>query len=99
MAEQAASGPRGGVVSLSLSPSPLSSPAPNQTQNSTSLTQTLELPARHIALSELQRLKRQFVAAHRKAITLGTVEKGAVDWGEAAVADKFARFLEAHLGG
>ena len=103
MAEQAASGPRGGVVSLSpssLAPScPSPSPAQNQTQNSTSLTQTLELPARHIALSELQRLKRQFVAAHRKAITLGTVEKGAVDWGEAAVADKFARFLEAHLGG
>ena len=108
MAEQAAAGPRGGLVSVALALSP-SSPAQNPTQNATptptglaqtqTQTQTLELPARHVALSELQRLKRQFVAVHRKAITLGTVEKGAVDWGEAAVADKFARFLEAHLGG
>ena len=59
----------------------------------------VELPARRVTLPELQRAKRQFVAAHKKAITLGTTEKGAVDWGEAAVADKFARFLEAHLGG
>ena len=84
MSEQAAAGGLGGLVTLPLS---------------AALKPKVNLPSRNITLSELQRLKRQFVAAHRKAITLGTVEKGAVDWGEAAVADKFARFLEAHLGG
>lgn len=55
---------------------------------------TVALPERNITLSELQRMKRQFVTIHRKAITLGTTEKGAVDWGEGSIADKFSRYLE-----
>ena len=58
---------------------------------------TLKLPQRTLTLSELQRLKRQFVTVHKKAITLGTVEKGAVDWSEAGVAGKFGRWLEENV--
>ncbi|KAK1232637.1 kti12, chromatin associated [Marasmius sp. AFHP31] len=65
------------------------------------LTATLKLqitlPFRHLTLSELQRCKRQFVTVHKKAITLGTTEKGQVDWGEEAVAEKFIAYLEEHL--
>lgn len=61
------------------------------------LTVRLALPQRALTLSELQRLKRQFVTVHKKAITLGTVEKGEVDWGEEAVAGKFGRYLEENL--
>ncbi|EJD02833.1 chromatin associated protein KTI12 [Fomitiporia mediterranea MF3/22] len=57
----------------------------------------LRLPARNITLSELQRLKRQFVTIHKKAITLGTTEKGAVDWSEDKVAEKFVTYLEENL--
>ena len=42
----------------------------------------ITLPPRNITLSELQRLRRQFVTIHKKAITLGTIEKGEVDWSE-----------------
>ena len=90
MAEQAASGGLGGPVSLSL---PSSS-----SQDSSQVKVRVELPARQVTLPELQRAKRQFVAAHKKAITLGTTEKGAVDWGEEAVAEKFARYVEGGLG-
>jgi len=55
------------------------------------------LPHRNITLSELQRLKRQFVTVHKKAITLGTTEKGTVDWGEESVTNKFVTYLEDHL--
>ena len=83
MAEQAASGGNlGGPVSLALSPT---------------LKPRVELPPRSITLSELQRLKRQFVTVHKKAITLGTTEKGAVDWSEESIADKFALYIEGNL--
>ncbi|KAF7793958.1 hypothetical protein EIP86_005082 [Pleurotus ostreatoroseus] len=87
----------GGQLTLpltSLSPASLSSPNPT---SSAANTVTLTLPPRPLTLSELQRLKRQFVAVHKKAITLGTVEKGAVDWGEGAVAEKFAQYVEENL--
>lgn len=55
------------------------------------------LPPRNITLAELQRLKRQFVTIHKKAITLGTTERGAVDWSEERIASKFCTFLGEHL--
>ena len=64
---------------------------------SDSLKTSLHLPDRNIALSELQRHKRQFVTIHKKAITLGTTEKGAVDWTEESVADKFVTYLEENM--
>ncbi|KAI0745976.1 chromatin associated protein KTI12 [Earliella scabrosa] len=82
MAEQAASGGLGGPVTLPLSPT---------------LKPKVNLPPRNITLSELQRLKRQFVTVHKKAITLGTTEKGAVDWSEESIADKFAAYIEGNL--
>jgi len=72
----------GGLVTLSLS-------GP--------LTVQIRLPTRNLTLSELQRLKRQFVTVHKKAITLGTTEKGAVDWAEESVANKFVTYLEENL--
>ena len=83
MGVQAATGALGGLTTVSL---------PNQT---TPLK--INLPSRAVTLAELQRLKRQFVAVHKKAITLGTVEKGAVDWSADAVAKKFAEYIEEHL--
>jgi len=53
----------------------------------------LELPARNVTLSELQRVKRQFVAVHKKAITQGVTEVGDVDWSEEGVAKKFIEYL------
>ncbi|TBU61681.1 chromatin associated protein KTI12 [Dichomitus squalens] len=83
MSEQASSGGiAGGRVTLSLSPT---------------LKPTVNLPARSLTLSELQRLKRQFVTVHKKAITLGTTEKGVVDWSEESVAEKFASYIEGNL--
>ena len=82
MAEQAASGGLGGPVTLPLS---------------ATLRPRVQLPPRNVTLSELQRLKRQFVTVHKKAITLGTTEKGAVDWSEESVADKFAAYIEGNL--
>lgn len=57
----------------------------------------VEMPGRTVTLSELQRLKRQFVTIHRKAITQGATENGDVDWGEAAIAAKFGNYLEGRL--
>ncbi|KAG5637998.1 hypothetical protein H0H81_002359 [Sphagnurus paluster] len=57
----------------------------------------INIPARNITLSELQRLKRQFVTVHKKAITLGTTEKGSVDWSEQSIAEKFVTYLEEHI--
>lgn len=84
MAEQAAEAGfgSGGVMML-----PLSS----------TLKPRVTLPARTITLSELQRLKRQFVTIHKKAITLGTTEKGSVDWTEGSIAEKFVTYLEENL--
>lgn len=53
----------------------------------------LELPARNVTLSELQRIKRQFVAVHKKAITQGVTESGDVDWSEEGVTRKFVEYL------
>ena len=64
---------------------------------SDSIKPKLNLPPRNLTLSELQRLKRQFVTIHRKAITLGSTEKGAVDWSEQSVASKFVTYLEENL--
>ena len=55
------------------------------------------LPPRNVTLAELQRLKRQFVTIHKKAITLGSTEKGRVDWDEESIGRKFAAYLEEHL--
>lgn len=57
------------------------------------------MPARHVTLSELQRLKRQFVTMHKKVITQGATEGGAVDWSEQSICHKFAQFLEERLVG
>lgn len=84
MAEQGASGVPGGRVTLSLSET---------------LKPRVTLPARSLTLSELQRMKRQFVTVQKKAITLGTAEKGAVDWSEGSVAEKFVDYLEENLRG
>ncbi|KAJ7901744.1 chromatin associated protein KTI12, partial [Mycena olivaceomarginata] len=60
MDAQAATQGSGGLVTLSLLGS---------------LTIQITLPTRNLTISELQRLKRQFVTVHKKAITLGTTEK------------------------
>ncbi|PPQ68210.1 hypothetical protein CVT25_015042 [Psilocybe cyanescens] len=57
---------------------------------------TVNLPQRALTLSELQRLKRQFVMVHKKAITLGTTERGAVDWREENIGQKFVQYVEEH---
>ncbi|KAI0730316.1 chromatin associated protein KTI12 [Fomitopsis betulina] len=82
MAEQVASSSPGGPITLSLSDT---------------VRPRITLPPRSITLSELQRLKRQFITVHKKAITLGTIEKGQVDWSEESVADKFATYVEGNL--
>ncbi|KIJ61110.1 hypothetical protein HYDPIDRAFT_116368 [Hydnomerulius pinastri MD-312] len=82
VSEQANSGSFGGTLTLTLSPT---------------LKSRITLPPRNITLSELQRLKRQFVALHKRAITLGTTEKGSVDWSEESVATKFVVYLEENM--
>ncbi|KAK0211263.1 chromatin associated protein KTI12 [Desarmillaria ectypa] len=82
MSEQGALQGTGGTVQL-----PISS----------TLKPKVHLPARNLTLSELQRLKRQFVTVHKKAITLGTTERGHVDWDEGRIAEKFVVYLEEHL--
>ena len=57
----------------------------------------ISLPARILTLSEVQRYKRSFVTVHKKAMTIGTVEKGNVDFTEDAVARKFVEYLEENL--
>ncbi|KAN0114123.1 Chromatin associated protein KTI12 [Russula decolorans] len=84
MAEQGASGALGGRVALSLSET---------------LKLRVTLPARSLTLSELQRMRRQFVTVQKKAITLGTVEKGTVDWSEEGVAQRFVDYLEENFRG
>ena len=84
MSEQGASGALGGRVELSLS---------------VTLKPRVTLPARSLTLSELQRMRRQFVTVQKKAITLGTVEKGTVDWSEEGVAQRFVDYLEENFRG
>ncbi|KAF8313438.1 chromatin associated protein KTI12 [Clavulina sp. PMI_390] len=57
----------------------------------------VNLPARALTLSELQRQKRQFVAVHKKAVTQGLAGKADLDWSEETVARKFIRHLEENL--
>ncbi|KIK37903.1 hypothetical protein CY34DRAFT_15378 [Suillus luteus UH-Slu-Lm8-n1] len=95
MAAQAAS-PLGGPIVLTLD---ALDPSSNTSANESSVLRVrLTLPHRALTLSELQRLKRQFVAARRKAVTLGSTEKGRVEWGEEGVGCAFADFLEEGLG-
>ena len=82
MSEQASSGGLGGTVTLVVSDE---------------AKPTINLPSRNVTLSELQRIKRQFVTVHKKAITLGTTEKGAVDWSDKSIADKFVLYIEENL--
>ncbi|KZW00241.1 chromatin associated protein KTI12 [Exidia glandulosa HHB12029] len=82
MTEQTSTSGLGGNISLSL---------PSSSRLS------LVLPPRNVTLSELQRNKRQFVTAHRKAITQGAMEKGAVDWTEESIARKFLAHLQETL--
>ncbi|KAF7970384.1 hypothetical protein HWV62_24245 [Athelia sp. TMB] len=82
LSEQASASTLGGSTSLTLSPT---------------LHPRINLPARSLTLSELQRYKRQFVTVHKKAITLGSTEKGAVNWSEESIADKFVAYLEENL--
>lgn len=82
MSEQAGSGGSGGKVALTVS---------------ADAKPVINLPPRNITLSELQRIKRQFVTVHKKAITLGTTEKGAVDWSDRSIADKFVLYIEENL--
>ncbi len=82
MSEQAGSGGSGGKVTLTVS---------------ADAKPVINLPPRNITLSELQRIKRQFVTVHKKAITLGTTEKGAVDWSDRSIADKFVLYIEENL--
>ena len=64
---------------------------------SSGLNVSMSLPARTLTLSEVQRYKRSFVTVHKKAMTIGTVEKGVVDLTEDAVARKFVEYLEENL--
>lgn len=82
MSEQASSSTLGGSTTLAIS---------------STLKPRITLPARNVTLSELQRSKRQFVTVHKKAIVLGTTEKGSVDWSEESVAQKFVQYLEENL--
>lgn len=54
----------------------------------------ITLPQRTLSMPELQRLKRQFVTVHKKAVTTGTTEKGQVLWDEQNVVVKFVTYLE-----
>lgn len=87
VAAQSAS-PLGGTLLLDVPTSTTTTP----------LTTRITLPPRHLTFSELQRLKRQFVTIHKRAITLGTTEKGKVDWSEESVAHKFVVYLEGNVG-
>ncbi|KAH7108243.1 chromatin associated protein KTI12 [Auriculariales sp. MPI-PUGE-AT-0066] len=84
VAEQANSGGAGGSLVLT-------SPAAGGQRLS------LTMPPRNVTLPELQRLKRQFVAAHRKAMTQGAMEKGGVGWTEERVASMFVEHIQEHL--
>ena len=75
----------------------LSFGGPTTLNVSPGLNLPMSLPPRTLTLSEVQRYKRSFVMMHKKAMTIGTVEKGAVDLTEDAVARKFVEYLEENL--
>jgi protein KTI12 len=98
LAEQSASGSSGGPITVSYtSDIAVSTSTSSSIADRASSTVRIALPARTLTLSELQRHKRAFVTVHKKAITLGTVEKGRVDWDEKSVAEKFVRYLEENV--
>jgi len=72
----------GGLLTLTLPPS---------------IRLQLTLPSRNITLSELQRVKRQFVSVHKRALTQGLAGKGDLDWSEETIARKFISYLEETL--
>jgi protein KTI12 len=65
--------------------------------SSSSLKLVLNLPSRHLGLPELQRHKRQFVNTHKKAVVLGSTEKGNVEFSAESVAERFGSYLETHV--
>ncbi|KZT55936.1 chromatin associated protein KTI12 [Calocera cornea HHB12733] len=69
----------GGTVSL-----PLSS----------ELKFSLTLPNRNVTTAELQRLKRQFITAHKKAMSQSVVGRAEMDWSEGKIAGKFVDYIE-----
>jgi len=60
---------------------------------------TLTLPTRNVTIAELHRLKRQFVAAHKKAMSQGVVGRAEMDWSDAKIGEKFVDYLEESFGG
>ena len=70
---------------------------PSALPSSESMRLTVDLPHRNMTLSELQRLRRQFVSVHKKAVTQGMAGKAELDWSEETVANKFVAHLEANL--
>ena len=75
----------------------LSLGGPTTLNVSPALNVSINLPARTLTLSEVQRYKRSFVGVHKKAMKIGMVEKGVVDLAEDAVARKFVEYLEENL--
>ncbi|KAI6103519.1 chromatin associated protein KTI12 [Pisolithus sp. B1] len=82
VSEQTNSGSLGGTTTITLS---------------STLKVRITPPPRNVTLSELQRLKRQFVTLHKKAIALVTTERGVVDWSEQSAADKFVVYFEENI--
>ena len=71
--------------------------APSSLSSSDGQSILIRLPERRVTLAELQRIKRRFVTLHKKAITLGSTEKGDMDWGKEKIADKFVQYVEEHV--
>jgi len=88
ISEQKNSGIPGGKMTLSLNSSDSSS---------SPLKLVLNLPSRHLGLPELQRHKRQFVNTHKKAVVLGSTEKGNVEFSVESVVERFGSYLETHV--
>ncbi|TFK75268.1 chromatin associated protein KTI12 [Pluteus cervinus] len=53
--------------------------------------------SRLVTMSELQRLKRQFVFMHKKVVSLGATEKGSVDWDPTMIRDKFIAYVQEYV--
>ncbi|GHJ84013.1 hypothetical protein NliqN6_0415 [Naganishia liquefaciens] len=84
-------------VGMNPTSSTFSLPASTFTTDTSSLSTPLKinLPMnKTITLSELQRLKRQFEAIQRKALSTNGQTGVGKKWGERDVADAFARYLE-----
>ena len=58
---------------------------------------SIRLPQRNVTITELQRAKRQFVVLHKKAVVLGSTEKGSMEWSEEKITEKFITYLEEHV--